>query len=846
MMIGAAHLHLHHAHREHRDEEERPSIIQDEADAMPGIPVHLREKYNEVWDLPILAKWNKADFMGVTMEEVHQIVSLLGDEGDEGLISIERMALVFKHFIEPNCTTDQILVLFESFKRQDDAIEEKATASPGTAAFAEPDPMEPLPEWMGTVMVTAEEIHQALTGPAIGFFQQMRMKESTTSTVTREFFVEQVAFDCDRNDAFMDLPKSAIYLLVFLFLVTGHLRVSERHLLETSLEAWTNGRDPRTDCESTVDNMNKLWGWITREADDTLGTGGSGLSDVTGAYTTDEATGAVHLILANRNVLLGDIQLAVTYEDGSKKSQWLLHSDVAKAYLASHPKDEDRFFRASKAAAQDLKANGWDARTIEYLSMKYSTYNSMARMFAMTEVRVPFGPSGDVIPKINTDAMSVEPYPSRILLVWDAIFLILVLRMWKGETVDVCASLRQGFGEFLDYWQFWNVVDWISIFFGILICALWFQCMQSMQNPVLAALIDTNYELTADVMALTDAQLDDITAKLATLRLRYAAMQITMAANTISIVMKFFKGFQSNARLKVVTDTFKSSAEDFAHFFVIFSAVFLPFVVVGHVLFGSDITEFSSLPTSINTGVTVLMGDFGWYTELTEINMSGRLPSGTPKWVLFAWFFSYNFIVLLVLLNMLLAVILEHYTNVAGTVAQMIDAPSLVTQMRRYRRFKKETKKFIPLEELRLGLENDVEPKHPDEVVTAFSLNQAWPEMTKEQADWIMTWLQDLADKKASIHHEGEDMQETDAAIDVLNKNSEALQAIADAVQEKNSKQEAKTAEDDPQVAKISKSLRMLVDSMSQLQREQFRLSKRIEELQARAALAGNTGSGKR
>lgn len=113
--------------------------------------------------------------------------------------------------------------------------------------------------------------------------------------------------------------------------------------------------------------------------------------------------------------------------------------------------------------------------------------------------------------------------------------------------------------------------------------------------------------------------------------------------------------------------------------------------------------------------------------------------------------------------------------------------------------------------------------------------------MTKEQADWIMAWLEDLQerlnDKDANSSAEQAAAQ---AAIESVQKNSEALQSIAAAVQEKRADTVKMTSGDNPQLAKITKSLHGLVDSMSQLQREQFRLSKRIEELQARASAAGN------
>merc|ERR1740117_2464064 len=132
--------------------------------------------------------------------------------------------------------------------------------------------------------------------------------------------------------------------------------------------------------------------------------------------------------------------------------------------------------------------------------------------------------------------------------------------------------------------------------------------------------------------------------------------------------------------------------------------VFLPFMVIGHVLFGTDISDFSTLFSSITVGISILMGDCDWYNGITEDNMY-PLPSGTSKLVLFAWFCVFNFLVLLVMLNMLLAVVLQPYTCVAEQVVE--SDPSLWPQMTNYITFRRETRGFMTLEDILGGLGND-------------------------------------------------------------------------------------------------------------------------------------------
>merc|ERR1719277_2379520 len=112
-----------------------------------------------------------------------------------------------------------------------------------------------------------------------------------------------------------------------------------------------------------------------------------------------------------------------------------------------------------------------------------------------------------------------------------------------------------------------------------------------------------------------------------------------MGAMAVTIVLKFFKAFQANPRLRLVTDTMKKAAEDIAHFSIVFFAVFLAFSVIGHIFFGGDLVQFASFTRSINTAFSTLMGDFGWYVDVVD-GMVG-LRSGMPKIMLIVWFWVY-------------------------------------------------------------------------------------------------------------------------------------------------------------------------------------------------------------
>merc|ERR1712070_563001 len=95
-------------------------------------------------------------------------------------------------------------------------------------------------------------------------------------------------------------------------------------------------------------------------------------------------------------------------------------------------------------------------------------------------------------------------------------------------------------------------------------------------------------------------------------------------------------------------------------------------------------------------------------------NVSGSLPGGMPKIFVFLWFFVFNFLVLLVLLNILVAVILDHYSSVADRVKGLIDAPSIWVQFRRYLRYRRDHRGLVPMVRIQSYLQSNVFPCDQD------------------------------------------------------------------------------------------------------------------------------------
>uniref|UniRef100_A0A7S0ATS6 Polycystin cation channel PKD1/PKD2 domain-containing protein n=1 Tax=Pyrodinium bahamense TaxID=73915 RepID=A0A7S0ATS6_9DINO len=551
--------------------------------------------------------------------------------------------------------------------------------------------------------------------------------------ITRPEFVKRVKEHAERDDAFRTLPFTVVQLVLFICIVSLHLRVKNRMELESAFQEWIHGYGQTLTgpfIGEHVADVATYWDWLEQ----------SGIAAVFGGRVEETDT-VKRVQLVSVSALVGDMQIRQRRRDGSDKAVWLLNEEGASAHLADSPGD---YVGAALRTVLQLRADNWlDGDTCE-VQLRFSSYGERAQMFALTEVTVGLCCFGVVVPRVVTTAVMIDPYPQVYMWVLDIAYLLLVLYKCFHETYDLCCAARLGCGEFVDYWGFWNVVDWIDVTLGLIAAGLWVVCCVAMGDEALHRLLGDDFSVQADLMALSTGEVNQVKDAIENLRRCFVAFHLVLAANMLAIMAKFFKSFMSNPRLKVVTETLRKSFQDIVHFIMVFATIFLCFTVIGHVLFGSDIVQFSSVWASINTGMYTLMGEFTWYVELQDYP-TNFLPSGMPYILVQIWFVCYMFFVLLVLLNMLLAIILGHYSDVTKSSSL---SETLWHQSKEFVHWHHVTRHFIKLRRIALLLENDSDPAHPAPVVTEDSLLDAFPSMKQEQAEFLMKWLKEHAMKK--------------------------------------------------------------------------------------------------
>eukprot|EP00928_Gymnodinium_smaydae_P036530 TRINITY_DN25521_c0_g1_i1.p1 TRINITY_DN25521_c0_g1~~TRINITY_DN25521_c0_g1_i1.p1 ORF type:complete len:931 (-),score=236.53 TRINITY_DN25521_c0_g1_i1:16-2808(-) len=674
------------------------------------------ECFHRIKNYPAVILMNNGQFEELTLRDVQDLFNAL-DQDASGFLDFAEVKLLLQQVVHPPITDEQVEMIYELTDKRIDG------------------------------KVSADELFRALTEGAVK--QHLRRMQTNnriqamladltgeSAVISRDLMIDRINFSVERDDAFRTLPVTMFYLGVFIALVILHLNIMERQEVERGVEEWVMGfAEPLGPNLVQVADAESMWGWLHD----------TGLPSLFGSCSIS-AAGAAQCVVGPRLLLVGDASVSV---DGGDRN-WLLASDLAVAHLATSPGD---YLGAARKELQRIRATAPVAPVAQEVSINAVTYCDQAGMFAVMNVGTKMKHTGFVVPSMNSNAIPIDPYASTgfvQMIIVDSCYCLFILYMCGNELLSVFSMILQN--GFLDamrlYWNFWNLVDWLNIGMGITSVVIWLLATLAMYaEGVHGILVEENGVMRMpETMSLDVTTLDVIEGELATVIDYFRLLHIVMGLNTVSIMLKFFKAFQANPRLALVTNTLKRAAVDILHFGIVFLTVFIAFAVIGHILFGGDIVQFSSVQVSINTAFVVLMGEFGWYAENGPEAPAG-LSSGMPRLVIILWFWLYMIFVLLILLNMLLAIILEHYTELVMQVKQE-GAETLLQQTREFIAERRRTKNHLKLGDVLLALQDDDAGVHAEEQVTLESLLHAFPDMPTDQAAHLIVWFQREARKR--------------------------------------------------------------------------------------------------
>jgi len=327
------------------------------------------------------------------------------------------------------------------------------------------------------------------------------------------------------------------------------------------------------------------------------------------------------------------------------------------------------------------------------------TYNAELRTFANIKITWTFAVAGKIEIKHSIQAVRVELYTNtqdKIRLAMEimmAVFSVMALALELSELIES----RQKYGTIKAYFRSaWNYVDLLSITIQIVCVIYWWIFVFAYALPFdVSDKPGGRYDVYADLDAKANflrlggscyddgaipegesaAQnaincdpnlvrgkaMQDLGGMLGDIQACGDILAFYMTLSGINIILmisRSLKLMDFQPRLGIVTKTLARAASDILHFMVVFGVVFMGYVMMGTLVFGYKIKEFSSLSRSLRTCFETLLGEIGWNEQLYDLDDQLEYLAG------FAYFWSYQILVFMILLNFLLAIIVDAYGEI--------------------------------------------------------------------------------------------------------------------------------------------------------------------------------------
>lgn len=337
------------------------------------------------------------------------------------------------------------------------------------------------------------------------------------------------------------------------------------------------------------------------------------------------------------------------------------------------------FTYMSEGLYLDQKTRGLTAELI--------TYNAPLRVFGYFRIRFFFSDGGSIQVSYRLYTVTVEMYATSedtVRFVLEIILNICIAVLCLIQLFAMVQAHKEK-GHFMKYFlSGWAWVDTISNALLVTCCILWWiyvadyanQYDISLRFDVYASLTpDANYlALNANGQNLEAAwdafsSMDDL---INILNWYYALNGI----NILLLIARVLKLMDFQPRLGIVTRSLWLAGPDLIHFAIVAGMVFIGYAMMAHLIFGNAIEEFSTFGDSINTCFEILLGNIDVNQELREL---GGLQSVAGA--LFFW--SYELLVFMVLLNFLLAIIVDAFSEIKEKTHETVGLHTELAQLLR-------------------------------------------------------------------------------------------------------------------------------------------------------------------
>lgn len=375
------------------------------------------------------------------------------------------------------------------------------------------------------------------------------------------------------------------------------------------------------------------------------------------------------------------------------------------------------------AKTAQMETYKWIDEATSWLGMQFLLLNPATALFTAYRVNIYFPPSGAIYPNIRAESFQLQKHQDMSAVVFGVFFVIMLAALFLDLVLFLSRSWRtEGIRAFMTAW---NLLSAAVIFVGVVALA-WYFIGQHMLDTVRVLAMEVRQKEPLVGQSITADYSDrviDLHEEVSFIANMLYYWRSFLCYYSMLMCTKLLESFTAQPKLAIVTNTLGQSFGDLFHFLIVATVGLLSYCVAGMFLFGRRLREFSTPAQTLHTCLRMMLGDFDWDALVDEDPVTANL-----------WFITFISLHTLVLLNMLMAIVMDEYTLVKGDAEAEESLPRQIVEMA-----KEAIQKYRGKRVSTGALLQAAESIDAEQIDIKALMAAAGPVLTEEQADMLFS-----------------------------------------------------------------------------------------------------------
>jgi hypothetical protein len=301
------------------------------------------------------------------------------------------------------------------------------------------------------------------------------------------------------------------------------------------------------------------------------------------------------------------------------------------------------------AVVELLRKHSWIDVATRQLRLTVPLFNANHQLFIVANVVFDFDTGGNLKTTSTFRVVNmVVTTNSTLSTLCVAIVVLMAINELVSILLAIARDLRQPMRPHIHVWAYLcvdNFIDWFVIVLGSM----------TAQAYTTSNHFRTGFRFPDSLDPVANpgkiAQSINELSVMADLNQEFNSR---MGLLLLVLCFKAYSALSFHPRFGILCEQLKRSAPDIGYFLVMFSFFFLGYALLAHYLFGTHLGAYSTVERAIISSFNILLGSFD-VQELTEVGVG---------WWAYGFFYSYNVLLLWILLNVFIAICSDAYQQV--------------------------------------------------------------------------------------------------------------------------------------------------------------------------------------